>query len=508
MHCYGQPMPPIVPRWEWRTFGSSFGAADPVVAGLTPTGVEESDELYLLSEDGENVKVRAELLDIKLLREVDRRGLQRWEPTLKASFPLDAAAVAAAFEALHQPLPTLSRTAYSLDEFLDELVEPSGTIRVVSVHKRRVRYTIDECTGELSDIEIGGRHTRTLAVEAENPAAVMAAVTALGLGDRVNTSVPLGLTSLIDDAPPRYAVIDVGTNSVKFHVAEQTSGGAWRAVVDRAEITRLGDGLADSGAISTAALERTTVAIAGMVDEATKHHARAIFSVGTAGLRTASNRDQVVAEIEEATGVTVDTISGEEESRLAYLAVRTDLMSGDGALVVFDTGGGSSQFTFGHGVEVDERFSVDVGAVRFTERFGLAAAVSTDALRAALDAIASDLHRLDGRPAPDALVGMGGAVTNITAVKLGLDPYDPDAVQGAILERADVDRQIELYRSRDADSRRTIVGLQPKRADVILAGACIVRTVMEKLGQDTMTVSDRGLRHGLLIDRFGPSAHP
>ena len=98
---------------------------------------------------------------------------------------------------------------------------------------------------------------------------------------------------------------------------------------------------------------------------------------------------------------------------------------------------------------------------------------------------------------------MGGAVTNITAVKLGLATYDPDVVQGAVLDRAEIDRQIELYRSRDAEARRAIVGLQPKRADVILAGACIVRTVMEKLGRQTLTVSDRGLRHGLLVERFG-----
>ena len=98
---------------------------------------------------------------------------------------------------------------------------------------------------------------------------------------------------------------------------------------------------------------------------------------------------------------------------------------------------------------------------------------------------------------------MGGAVTNITAVKLGLAEYDADLVQGATLDRDEIDRQIELYRSRDAEDRRTIVGLQPKRAEVILAGACIVRTVMEKLGQLQVTVSDRGLRHGVLMDRFG-----
>jgi len=99
-------------------------------------------------------------------------------------------------------------------------------------------------------------------------------------------------------------------------------------------------------------------------------------------------------------------------------------------------------------------------------------------------------------------VGMGGAVTNMTAVMLELATYDAGRGQGATLDRAEVDRQIELYRSRDADARRAIVGLQPKRAEVILAGACVVRTVMEKLGMTRLTVSDRGVRHGLLVDRF------
>jgi len=494
----------IVPRWEWRTFGATFGEAETVLAGLSPTAVEESDELYLLSDAGDNVKIRAELIDIKVLRETDRRGLERWEPVLKASFPLSVGDVAAAFDALRHPLPNLSRTGYTLTEFLGELVEPSGTILVVSVHKRRVRYTGDNCMGELTDIEVDGRRTRTLAVEGVDPAAVIATVTTLGLVDRVNTSVPKGLAALVHE-PLRYAVIDVGTNSVKFHVGEQTSDGTWRRIVDRAETTRLGDGLAESGKISTAAIERTTAAIGGMVEEASKVDAQGIVAVGTAWIRAASNPDEVVAAIEAATGVTVKAISGEDESRLAYLAIRADLSPTAGAVAVFDTGGGSSQFTFGRGGEVAERFSLTVGAVRYTERFGLDSAVSTDALQAAIDAIAADLERLDDRPAPDILVAMGGAVTNITAVKLGLATYDPDAVHGAILERGDVDQQIEMYRTRDADARRTIVGLQPQRADVILAGACIVRTVMDKLKQERVTVSDRGLRHGVLIDRFGSS---
>ncbi len=173
---------------------------------------------------------------------------------------------------------------------------------------------------------------------------------------------------------------------------------------------------------------------------------------------------------------------------------------------MFDTGGGSSQFTFGHGERVDERFSVNVGAARFTERYGLDAARPGRPLAAALDAIAADLARLDGRPAPDTLVGMGGAVTNLTAVKHGLASTTPTSCRAAVLDRAEIDRQIELYRTRTAEQRREIVGLQPKRAEVILAGACIVRTVLAKLGGESLTVSDRGLRHGLLVERFGPGA--
>jgi len=151
---------------------------------------------------------------------------------------------------------------------------------------------------------------------------------------------------------------------------------------------------------------------------------------------------------------------------------------------------------------VVERFSVPVGAVRYTESFGLDDVVEPDVLASALQTIANDLSAIDGRPPPEALVAMGGAVTNITAVYHQLATYDPDVVQGTILERDEIDRQIEMYRTQDAEARRSIVGLQPKRADVILAGCCIVRTVMEKLGQQTLTVSDRGLRHGLVRERF------
>lgn len=302
---------------------------------------------------------------------------------------------------------------------------------------------------------------------------------------------------------PLYAVIDVGTNSVKFNISERRGDGTWRTIVDRAEVTRVGEGLDKTGEISPDAMERTVSAIAAMAAEAEEKKVAALAAVGTMGMRTARNSQQFIDAVEKRCGVKIEVIPGDEEGRLAYIAVKSGIGLSEGSLAIFDTGGGSSQFTFGHGSTVEERFSVNVGAVRFTEDYGLSGVVSPEQLHAALDAIAADLSRLDGRPSPAALVGMGGANTNIAAVKHKMAKYDPDVIQGSVLERAEVERQIELYRTSSLDDRRKIVGLQPKRADVILAGACIVKTVLDKLKKDEMSISDRGLRHGLLIDRFG-----
>lgn len=424
-------------------------------------------------------------------------------PVMKQAFPMSRADVRMIFDTWSVPAPGLDRDVYTLDEFLDELVEPASVLRAVNVHKHRSRYMVGGCMAELTDVVADGKATRTIAVESEVPADVTAAVHDLGLDGYLNTNYPLGLRRVLDRQADRFAVIDVGTNSVKFHLAERAGIGKWRTVVDRAELTRLGEGLEKNGAITPTALARTSDAIAAMVEEANDESVIAIVAVSTAGMRIASNTDSVVDAIRKRTGITIEVLRGEEEGRLAYVAVQAGLGLGDGSLVVFDTGGGSSQFTFGEGSRVDERFSVDVGAVRYTEQYRLDEAVSENDLVSALEAISNDLSSIDGRPTPDTLVGMGGAITNITAVSLSLATYDPDAVQGAILTRAEVDRQIEVYRSMDATERRNIVGLQPKRADVILAGTCIVRTVMEKLSRDSLVVSDHGLRHGLLIERYG-----
>jgi exopolyphosphatase/guanosine-5'-triphosphate,3'-diphosphate pyrophosphatase len=494
----------IVPRWEWRTFGEQLGAAEAVLGALEPARVQDSDETYLLSlETDASVKVRDGLMDVKQLERVNEAGLEQWRPVMKASFPIAAGDVAALLSILGVPVPELARETYALDQLLDEVVRPSDSLRAVDVHKHREHFTPGGSMAERTQLTSGSRSTGTIAVESEDPALVSATVRELGLESRPNVCLARGLKTLVGFEALRYAVIDVGTNSVKFDVGERRPTGAWRTIVDRAEITRLGEGLDRTGRLNPEPIARTVAAVAAMADEARREGAAAIAAVGTAGLRIAPNSDELVDAVRERCGVGIEIISGEDEARLAYRAATAGLNTGHGSLAVFDTGGGSSQFTFGHGRQVDEQFSVDVGAARFTERFGLDAAVSEDVLREALDAIGADLMRLEGRPAPEAVVGMGGAVTNLAAVRHELAEYDPEVVQGTVLDRSEIDRQIELYRTRGADERRAVVGLQPKRAEVILAGACIVRTVLEKLGAGSFTVSDRGLRHGLLVERFG-----
>ncbi len=493
----------ILPRWEWRSFAHQFMAAERQLADITPDSVQETVDLHLVSRGGEHtVKVRDGLMDVKHLESVDDDGLERWRPVMKASFPLSADKVDHVLADLHLSAGRRRRARYTLDELLKELLDPTGEAAAIEVRKRRAHFTLRGCMVELTEVRTDRGTTRTIAVESDDPTLVIATVRELGLGSLPNLSYTRWLKMLVGLMPAHFAVIDVGTNSVKFHIAERDPDGQWRTVVDRAEVTRLGEGLDQTGRLQPAPMARTLAAIAAMIEEAQRCGALGIVAVGTAGLRIASNGAAFVDAVAARCGVRVEVISGEDEGRLAYLATTRSLGLAEGSLVVFDSGGGSSQFTFGRGDRVDERFSVNVGAARFTERFGLDGPVSDGVLADALAAIATDLARLDGRPPPDVLVGMGGAMTNLAAVTHGLTTYDPEIVQGTVLDRAEIDRQIERYRTATVEDRRRIVGLQPQRAELILAGACIVRTVMAKLRTDAVIVSDRGLRHGLLLERF------
>ena len=188
----------IIPRWEWRTFGEGFGESEPLLAALAPEGVEEGDELYLLSPAAdENVKIRDRLMDIKALQQVNADRLEQWEPVMKAAFPLPAAEVGKVLAALGLPASRPAHAAYTLDQLLEELVKPWARVRAVTVHKKRARCHIGGCPAEVTEVVADGKRTRTVAIESEDPARVIAAVRSLRLDRFENISYPRGLKRLI-----------------------------------------------------------------------------------------------------------------------------------------------------------------------------------------------------------------------------------------------------------------------------------------------------------------------
>jgi len=190
-------MEKIIPRWEWRTFGESFGAADAAFAALTAKDIVESDEIYFLAPaTNENVKVRDKLMDIKTLQQVNADGLEQWKPVMKGSFPLPAAEAQKVFDALHITPPALTRAQYTMEQFIGELAKPGG-LRVVKVHKKRARYTVDGCMAEMTDVTADGKTTRTVALELADPDQVIATVRKIGLGGFENINYARGLKQLV-----------------------------------------------------------------------------------------------------------------------------------------------------------------------------------------------------------------------------------------------------------------------------------------------------------------------
>jgi exopolyphosphatase/guanosine-5'-triphosphate,3'-diphosphate pyrophosphatase len=475
---------------------------DPELADVRSRDAAESEETYLLSMGSDaSVKIRDGVLDVKILRRVNGAGLQLWTPVLKAEFPVAPDAVATALRALGVPEPTASRSRYDRSELLSEVIGVRDDLRVITVHKSRRRAVLDECWVEYTVVTTGGMTTTTVAVESDDRDLVTATVGRLGLAGRHNICLARGLKTLLGWSPAQIAVVDVGTNSVKFVMGGSRIGGLPFVEVDTAMVTRLGEGMAATGEFSADAMGRTVEVISAFVEDARDGGPVDVVAVGTAGLRQAANRDDLLDAVLARCGVVIDVISGPEEARLAYLAAVSSLSLTDEHLLAFDSGGGSTQFTWGSPGRVQEQFSLDVGAVRLTERLGLAGAVSRDTVHAAIAAITDELRRLADRPRPDRVVAIGGTSTNLAAVQHRLLAYDPDIVHGTVVGLDEVDRQIEVYRRRSADDRREIPGLQPARAEVILAGACIVRAVLGLVGQRSVTVSDRGLRHGVLLER-------
>jgi exopolyphosphatase/guanosine-5'-triphosphate,3'-diphosphate pyrophosphatase len=302
-------------------------------------------------------------------------------------------------------------------------------------------------------------------------------------------------------SPRRSAFFDIGTNTVLCLIAEIRDTGRFRVLDDLAEITRLGEGVDQTRRISPAGQERTL---------ATLQHYRArcndlgvdqFFAVGTSALRDAENSPAVRERFRSELGFDVRVISGAEEAGYSFLAVQRGLSLADQPLLVIDIGGGSTELIAGDRAGISDCISIDLGSVRLTERFLSSDPVTAGEVARMTAAIDEELARLDRRwraAAPRSLVGIAATVTTLMAMEKKLVRYAHAEVHGATLPIGAVRRQIAILQSASLAQRRCIPGLDPGRADVIFAGACILERIMSHARADHVVVSDQGVRYGLL----------
>ncbi len=302
----------------------------------------------------------------------------------------------------------------------------------------------------------------------------------------------------------RLAAIDIGTNSTKMTLADADDSGTLHIVQETAEITRLGAGVDAGKRLSDEAIARTLSVLARFAADARAQKAAEIVVVGTSALRDAANGPDFLARAQSETGLTIEIISGEREAQLAYAAVHADPDLGLPAgfsLVVFDIGGGSTELTLGGANGLERHVSLDIGAVRITERF-LHSDPPTEAEKAeAVRFIQSALAAFSPPERQPILVGIGGSVVNLGAVTLAQSAPPPNDVHGVLLFASDAQNALSLFTSMPLAERRALPGLEPARADVIVGGAMIVTALLAHFHSDRFLISVRGLRYGLLAER-------
>jgi exopolyphosphatase/guanosine-5'-triphosphate,3'-diphosphate pyrophosphatase len=312
---------------------------------------------------------------------------------------------------------------------------------------------------------------------------------------------------------PAKAVIEIGTNSIKLLVMEECAGGA-SVLADRNEIVRLGEGVTGSGRLSGAAIDRAVPVVRDMTAQARSLGCDSIFAAATQAVRAAANALDFKDRVKRECGFDIEVISGDEEAALSFRAVLSALHGNVSEICAFDVGGGSSEIVTGNSGGVSYRRSVGVGALSLHDEFFVSAAgrefVPDEILEAASNKVRMTLRdeKAGGREAIPAIsgvtfAGVGGTITTLAAVALRVDPYDASKVSGTELTITELKRQIKLFASTSVPDRARIKGLNPKRADIILAGACVVLELLDYARSDRLIVLDHGLRYGIMEKYFG-----
>jgi len=301
----------------------------------------------------------------------------------------------------------------------------------------------------------------------------------------------------------RLATIDLGTNTVRLLIADVEPGRAgWRIVEQDQRVTRLGEGLARAGRLGDAPAARTRATVVEYVERARRRDAVRIRIVATSAVREAVNGADFARELGAATGETVSVVSGDDEARLTLRGVLHGLPVLSGVTLALDIGGGSTEYILARDGALAVSTSLRLGVVPLAERFPFAAGIDWprfQALRAEIGArLARELPAAIRDARPDRLVGTAGTVTTLAALDLGLTRYDAARVQGHVLTRAAVERQLVRLGALPQAARGALPCLEPGRADLILPGTAIVLETLALASVDALTVSDFGLREGIL----------
>lgn len=305
-------------------------------------------------------------------------------------------------------------------------------------------------------------------------------------------------TCRVEAAPPAVlAAIDIGTNSVLLTVAEEHDG-ELVPLLERATITRLGAGVDRTRTLAEDACRRTLECLADYRRAIDALDVARLDVVGTSALRDAGGGADFVARAAEVLGAVPRVLTGTEEAALTFDGAHVGLEL-SGPLIVFDVGGGSTEIVTGSkGDGVLAARSLDVGSVRLFERH-VTSDPASDAELAAIDAEMARALESAPRGAPGSVVvGVAGTVTTLAALERGLTHYSSEAVHGSRLTAASVARLAADLARRTVAERRALPGLEPGRADVIVAGARIVLAVLRWAEAAEVVVSDRGVRWGVL----------
>lgn len=296
----------------------------------------------------------------------------------------------------------------------------------------------------------------------------------------------------------RKAAIDIGTNSTRLLIAEVN--GKIKRLEKITTITRLGAGVDRWKVLKPESIEKNVNTLLRYKEIAQSYGVNDIAAIATSAVRDASNREEFLRIVKDKTGIDVNVISGEEEAALGFIGATYSLS--DGLNVVVDIGGGSTEFIVGNGSDINILKSVDIGAVRITERFlpsdNVEGSDIIDADKYIRSMIRETINEIKDL-GDFKLVGVGGTITTLAAVDQGLVTYDIDKVHNYVLKKDNINEAFRRFLSVSLDDRKCISGLQPERADIIVAGTLILKIIMEELGAGCIIVSEQDNLDGMLV---------